>query len=63
MKISEHLIESVENQKEKIGKLLLKFTSLTEQQLDEALEIQREEGTLLGEILLKKNFIQNNVSF
>lgn len=57
MKITDHMLEKVEGQKEKIGQLLLKHTSLTEGQLDEALEIQRESGMLLGEILLKKNYI------
>ena len=45
--------------KEKIGQLLLKYTSLTPEQLAEALEIQRESGGLIGDILLKKNFIQS----
>ncbi len=51
------MLEKVEGQKEKIGQLLLKHTSLTDDQLDEALEIQHESGMLLGEILLKKNYI------
>lgn len=51
------MLEKVEGQKEKIGQLLLKHTSLTADQLDEALEIQQESGLLLGEILLKKNYI------
>lgn len=45
-------------QPEKIGQLLLKHTSLTEEQLNEALEIQATSGMLLGQILLKKNYIQ-----
>jgi general secretion pathway protein E len=57
MKISDSLIERVEGNKEKIGELLLKHTSLSKKQLDEALEIQKEEGALLGEILLRKNYI------
>jgi general secretion pathway protein E len=57
MKISEHMLEKVEGQKERIGELLLKHTSLTREQLDEALEIQAESGMLIGEILLKKNYI------
>ncbi len=44
----------------KIGQLLLEFTSLTEAQLDEALVIQKESGLLLGEILLKKNYIHQH---
>ena len=42
MKISEQMLVKVERQKEKIGELLLKHTSLTENQLKEALEIQKE---------------------
>lgn len=57
MKISEHMLEKVEGQKERIGELLLKHTSLTKEQLQEALEIQAESGMLIGEILLKKNYI------
>lgn len=57
MKISEHMLAKVEGQKEKIGELLLKHTALTQEQLSEALEIQRESGMLIGEILLKKNYI------
>lgn len=57
MKISDQVLEKVEGQKEKIGQLLLKHTSLTDSQLEEALEIQHESGMLLGEILLKKNYI------
>lgn len=51
------VLASVEQSKEKIGELLVKHTSLTRNQLDEALESQRVEGGLLGDILLKKNFI------
>ncbi|MBC7692453.1 MAG: type II secretion system ATPase GspE [Methylotenera sp.] len=41
----------------RLGDLLLKHTSLTEVQLGEALEIQQNEGGLLGEILVRKNMI------
>ena len=41
----------------KLGELLLKHTSLTAEQLDEALKIQEKEGGLLGEILVRKNMI------
>ena len=34
--------------------MLLKHTSLTEAQLDEALKIQEKEGGLLGEILVAR---------
>jgi len=57
VKITDHMLEKVEGQKERIGQLLLKHTSLTDDQLEEALEIQQESGMLLGEILLKKNYI------
>lgn len=57
MKISDHVLERVEGQKEKIGELLLKHTQLTPEQLEEALETQRETGSLIGEILLRKNYI------
>jgi general secretion pathway protein E len=57
MSISNQFMDKFENQKELIGELLLKHTSLTKKQLDEALEIQRNEGTLLGEILIQKNYL------
>jgi len=57
VKITDHMLEKVEGQKEKIGQLLLKHTSLTDDQLEEALDIQQESGMLLGEILLRKNYI------
>ena len=60
VKIADHMLEKVEVQKEKIGQLLLKYTSLTNEQLEEALEIQQESGMLLGEILLKKNYIHSH---
>ncbi len=41
----------------KLGQILLKYTSLTQDQLDEALSIQQKEGGLLGEILVRKNLI------
>ena len=40
-----------------MGELLLKNTSLTKSQLEEALETQRQEGGLLGQILVTKNYI------
>jgi general secretion pathway protein E len=51
------MLEKVEGQKEMIGQLLLQHTTLTEDQLSEALNIQEESGMLIGEILLKKNYI------
>jgi general secretion pathway protein E len=41
----------------KLGEILVKYTSLTESQLKEALKIQAKEGGLLGEILVKRNMI------
>ena len=57
MKITEELSESIEQSKDKIGELLVKHSALTRAQLDEALEIQRLEGGLLGEVLTRKNYI------
>lgn len=57
MRLSDQMLARVEGQKHKIGELLLKHTSLTEEQLDEALGNQRETGLLIGEILLNKNYI------
>jgi general secretion pathway protein E len=57
MKITDELSESIEQSKDKIGELLVKHSALTRQQLDEALEIQRLEGGLLGEVLIRKNYI------
>jgi general secretion pathway protein E len=56
-RLSEQMLQKVEGQKIKIGELLMQHTSLTEVQLKEALELQRESGLLLGEILLKKNYV------
>lgn len=50
-------IEKLETNKKKIGELLLQYTALTQEQLDEALKIQKEEHQLLGNILLQKNYI------
>lgn len=41
----------------KIGQILVKYTTLTEEQLAEALAIQGREGGLLGEILIKRKVI------
>jgi general secretion pathway protein E len=60
--MNEHseVLNSVEQSKERIGELLVKHTSLTRDQLDEALETQRLEGGLLGNILIKKNYINTH---
>lgn len=57
MDVKDEHIQKVENNKQRIGELLLQHTSLTEEQLQEALEIQKEEHRLLGDILLTKNYI------
>lgn len=56
--MNDFMFEKVEGQKQKIGQLLLEHTSLTQNQLDEALQMQESTGMLLGEILIKKNYIQ-----
>ncbi len=40
-----------------LGDILLRHTSLSQEQLDEALRIQSKDGGLLGEILVRKNWI------
>jgi general secretion pathway protein E len=40
-----------------LGQLLLRQTSLTEQQLEDALRVQREEGGRIGEILVRRNYV------
>lgn len=57
MKVSDHLMDKVESNKARIGELLLQHTALTQQQLDEALDIQKQEKKLIGEILIEKNYI------
>jgi len=57
MNLQNDVFDSVEKSKEKIGELLVKHTELTREQLEEALEIQRLDGGLIGEILVKKNYI------
>ena len=57
MKVSDHLMSKVEENKKRIGELLLQHTALTNIQLEEALELQKQEKKLLGEILIEKNFI------
>lgn len=60
MNVSTEVLENVEQSKEKIGELLIKHTALTRPQLEEALETQRTEGGLLGDVLLRKNYIQSH---
>lgn len=40
-----------------IGDILLKYTSLTREQLDECLQIQEAEGGRIGDILLRKKYV------
>jgi len=40
-----------------LGQILIRQTSLTEQQLDDALRVQREEGGRIGEILVRRNYV------
>src|SRR4051812_11167803 len=40
-----------------LGQILLRQTSLSEQQLDDALRVQREEGGRIGEILVRRNYV------
>jgi general secretion pathway protein E len=51
------LSKALATDSEKLGDILLKTTTLTEDQLEEALEIQKTHGGVLGEILIKKNFV------
>jgi len=41
----------------KIGQILLEYTSITPEQLEEVLEIQHQKGLRLGEILISKNYL------
>ena len=41
----------------RLGDLLVKMSRITEQQLIEALKVQKNEGGKLGEIIIKMNFI------
>ncbi len=41
----------------RLGDLLLKYTSLTKEQLQECVQVQEEEGGRLGDILLRKKYV------
>lgn len=41
----------------RLGDLLLKYTSLTKEQLQECVQLQEEEGGRLGDILLRKKYV------
>ena len=45
---------------QKIGEILVNKKLITETQLDESLEIQKETGEKLGEILIRKGFISDD---
>ena len=57
MQQQEDILQQIESNKQQLGSLLLEHTSLTQEQLEEALGLQKESGLLLGQILLKKNYI------
>ncbi|HEX9103398.1 MAG TPA: type II secretion system ATPase GspE [Polyangia bacterium] len=40
-----------------LGQILMRQTPLSEQQLDDALRVQREEGGRIGEILVRRNYV------
>lgn len=52
--------ENIENrfgQSQRLGEILLKYTTLTEEQLAEALAIKEKDGGRLGDILLQRKFV------
>jgi general secretion pathway protein E len=49
--------EQLKPNQERLGEILLKTTSLTQEQLSDALEIQSREGGVLGDILVRKAFV------
>lgn len=49
----------IDYKKEKIGKILLDRNIITKAQLDEALNLQKETGEKLGEILIKKGHVSD----
>ncbi|MCJ7727305.1 MAG: GspE/PulE family protein [Actinobacteria bacterium] len=49
----------IDYKKEKIGQILLSRDIITKEQLEEALDAQRNTGEKLGEILIKKGFISD----
>lgn len=50
---------NVDYKKEKIGQILLSRNIITKEQLEEALNIQKNTGEKLGEILIKKGYISD----
>jgi len=57
MENNDPILNKLTGEKEKIGELLLKHTSLTKEQLEAAIFQQEETGALLGEILIKNNYL------
>ena len=47
--------------RQKIGEILVNKKLITETQLEESLEIQKETGEKLGEILIRKGFISDEI--
>ncbi len=44
-----------------LGEMLIEGRQITPEQLDEALSIQKEEGKLIGIILVKRGYIDEDV--
>ncbi|MCX7842213.1 MAG: ATPase, T2SS/T4P/T4SS family [Clostridia bacterium] len=49
--------------KERVGNLMLKAGVISEEQIERALEIQRNSGGLIGEILVKEGFVERKTLF
>lgn len=52
----------MERKERLLGELLLELNVISQEQLDEALSEQSKTGDFLGEILLKKNYIDKSNS-
>ncbi len=44
-----------------LGEMLLEAGEITQEQLDQALEVQKKEGGLMGIILVNLNFISEKI--
>ncbi|NUM89017.1 MAG: Flp pilus assembly complex ATPase component TadA, partial [Bdellovibrionales bacterium] len=51
------MMQGLEPSPGRIGELLLKYTSLSQEQLEECVKIQEGEGGRLGDILLRKKYV------
>ncbi|MGB0452936.1 MAG: type II secretion system ATPase GspE [Bacteriovoracaceae bacterium] len=60
VQLSDFLTEIHPLEQKKIGEILIETTSLTEDQLNEAIKYQQSHGGLLGEILVEKEYIQSH---